>query len=165
MEQKKDKVKANREAVVLDLVNRMKDGLKWEHFAQTFQPINGKTGHKYTGVNRFFLTYALAVNHWEDPRFYTMNQVNGMNLRVKKGSHGCRVEYVSEFDIIQKKDIKSREDLREHLKDLSDEEFEKYCKNNIRTYSKQTVAFKGEQVEGLEKNKPQVLDESTAKVT
>lgn len=162
--EKIDYVKKNREAVVNELIERMQNGnLTWAHFAQAALPMNGETGRKYNGANRFLLTFAIAANGWSDPRFYTIKQVNAMGLSVKKGSHGCRVELWSSYDINQKKMVE-RKELREQLKDLTDEEFENYCKKNIRMLSRQYTVFNGEQVEGLEKYNAPVLDESKANV-
>ena len=162
--EKIDYVKKNREAVVNELIERMQNGkLTWAHFAQAALPMNGETGRKYNGANRFLLTFAIAANGWTDPRFYTIKQVNAMGHSVKKGSHGCRVELWSSYDINQKKMVE-RKELREQLKDLTDEEFENYCKKNIRMLSRQYTVFNGEQVEGLEKYKAPVLDESKANV-
>lgn len=162
--EKIDYVKKNREAVVNELIERMQNGkLTWAHFAQAALPMNGETGRKYNGANRFLLTFAIAANGWSDPRFYTIKQVNAMGLSVKKGSHGCRVELWSSYDINQKKMVE-RKELREQLKDLTDEEFENYCKKNIRMLSRQYTVFNGEQVEGLEKYNAPLLDESKANV-
>ena len=80
-----------------------------QHWKQMWQgnmrPINGHTGRKYTGLNRFWLQHMMYEKNYDDPRFYTFKQVQDMGLKVKKGSKAVQVEFWSLYDPETKKTV------------------------------------------------------------
>ena len=56
-------------------------------------PINGSSGKRYRGINLIRLYMASQEFGYTDPRWMTFKQISEAGGKVKKGSHGMRVEY------------------------------------------------------------------------
>lgn len=56
-------------------------------------PINGSSGKRYRGINMIRLYMASQEFGYTDPRWMTFKQISEAGGKVKKGSHGMRVEY------------------------------------------------------------------------
>ena len=67
-------------------------------------PVNGRSGHQYRGINRFFLMLTAAKRGYRDHRWCTFNQIRdkGWKLVDAKGQ-GVQVEYWFPFDRKEKK--------------------------------------------------------------
>ena len=102
-------------------------------------PFNGASGRRYHGINRFLLQFASQEKGYDDPRWYTFNQVSSAELKVRKGSHGHKVEFWFLWDRENKRSIS----LNEYAK-LSDEEKEK-----VTWTPRYYTVFNGSQIEGL----------------
>lgn len=102
-------------------------------------PFNGASGRQYHGVNRFALQFISQEKGYEDPRWYTFKQVNDAKLKIRKGSHGCKVEYWFLWD-------------RENRKNISMDEYVKLSaedKEKITWTAKYYTVFNGSQIEGI----------------
>lgn len=102
-------------------------------------PFNGYSERKYHGINRIVLQHTSNECGYNDPRWFTFKQVSDMQLKVKRGSHGCKVEYWFLWDPVNKKSIT----MKEYAK-LSVEE-----KKKIIWTARYYTVFNGEQIEGL----------------
>lgn len=76
------------------------------------EPVNGRTGYRYRGINRFYLTLISMDREYQDNRWCTFNQIKdkGWKLVNAKGQ-GVKVEYWFPYDTEEKKSI-SWEELR-----------------------------------------------------
>lgn len=98
-----DKTKAFRQKIADAFVKSLSEDPKnWKkEWMGSHIPINGGTGRRYSGINRFLLQYQMAELETSDPRFYTYRQVEQLNenseesIHVKKGSKGFEVEFWS----------------------------------------------------------------------
>ena len=57
------------------------------------RPQNAFTNRKYSGINSMHLKYTENELGYGDPRWATFRQIKESGLKVKKGSHGEKVEY------------------------------------------------------------------------
>lgn len=101
-------------------------------------PRNGKSGRKYSGLNRFILCNKMFEEKYMDPRFYTFKQIQEMGHKLAKGSHGTKVEFWSFYDPAAKKTLSYAE--AQHLQ-LAGEK--------VVPISRLYTVFNGSQIEGL----------------
>ena len=129
------------------------DGLQWKQgWTARCVAKNGATNYKYNGVNRFKLM--LIQNHFkfEDPRWYTFNQIKdvkgiyhkGQEWKLKKGSKGAQVEYAMPVDKLKNK-ILSWEEFHKL------EKAENFDPGRYRIARKYTHVFHASQIEGVPK--------------
>ena len=98
-----DKTKAFRQKIADAFIKSLsEDPRNWKkEWMGSHIPINGETGRRYSGINRFLLQYQMAAMETSDPRFYTYRQVEQLNekseesIHVKRGSKGFEVEFWS----------------------------------------------------------------------
>lgn len=98
----------------------------WESpWCSSSAPMNGRSLRPYHGINRWWLTFISQVLEYQDPRWYTFNQIadtkgvyhKGETWHLKKGSKGTLVEYWrAPFDATTKKPIKDDDEFQK-LKD------------------------------------------------
>jgi antirestriction protein ArdC len=67
-------------------------------------PRNGESGRNYRGGNRLHLMVRMLENGWEDPRFFTFNQLQKLGAYPEKGSRGSAVEYWDEMPFWKRRD-------------------------------------------------------------
>ena len=107
------------------------------------RPINAVTGKPYKGLNRFMLAMMNEMSIQEglpaDNRWATFYQVQQKGWKLKKGCHGCKVEYWEPHDFEQKKRI----DWEEYLKKSKEEN------SNVGIIAKYFTVFNGRDIEGL----------------
>ncbi len=156
------KVQENRQKLIDQIRAEISKGnLEWHHYLSgKALPHNGETSRPYQGANRLYLALSAAVQGFDDPRWYTFNQVEKMGLKIEKGQKGTRIEKFTVWDKLAKKEIRTRKDLDEITAGLSEEERKQYEKDNLTVYINQYVVFNGQQVKGLEKFVAPTLDES-----
>lgn len=138
-----EKSKTREKLKEMFLESLKEDMIPWHQGWQKFHTMNGKTKHLYKGVNKMLLSYISEERGYDDPRFYTYNQVAELGLKLKdaKGM-GIPVEYWSLYDI----------ELR---KNISIEEYEKFyaedpdLRNNVRWIARNYVVFNAKHVDGL----------------
>ncbi len=90
-------------------------GAKWikEWKGPSMAPFNGVSNKKYRGINRFFLALIAMSYHYDDPRWYTFNQIadfkgtyhKGVKWHLKEGSKAVYVEYYYPYDSKEKKNL------------------------------------------------------------
>lgn len=68
-------------------------------------PRNMQTGREYRGGNRLMLMLEQAERGFTDPRYGTLQQINALGGRVKKGEHGIPVELWKEQPFYERKDV------------------------------------------------------------
>jgi len=98
-------------------------------------PQNAVTNATYKGLNRFNLTFLCNVNEWEDPRFATFKQISDKGWHLKKGSHGCKVEYWMPYNVEEKRVIPWKD------ADLKDK--------NVKLIAKYYHVFNAKDIEGI----------------
>ena len=157
-------INKERAELVRDIVERMKNGdLVWRHFASLAKPHNGEDNRPYRGANVFRLWFAMYVNKWEDPRFFTFNQLGKAGYRIKKGEHASHVELWSTYDKEEKKYYSTESQLKKHLvedKGMTEEEAKQYIDKNAYLRGRTYRVFNGEQLDGIEKWQGIKADES-----
>lgn len=106
-------------------------------------PVNAITGKKYRGLNAFCLALKAMENvengRTVDNRWATFKQIEQAGWKVKKGSHGCKVEYWSPYDFDNKKKISWSEYMREV----------KNTDRNVGLIVKYYPVFNGQDIEGI----------------
>ena len=90
-----EKVQENRKDLVNKIIENMEKGHIWNAGwdINALRSQNIASGAKYNGINRLSLGYAVAFNHYQDPRFITFKQAQDKGWKVKRGEHGYSCEY------------------------------------------------------------------------
>ena len=93
--QTKEKISAYRKEITNEILSCLKQGISpwtkpWNLKYKNFMlPINGLTGKRYNGGNVIHLQAQAIRNNYEDPRWYTFNQVKRIpGAHVKQYSKG-----------------------------------------------------------------------------
>ena len=100
---------------------------------------NGATGRRYSGINQLALQFAAHGMGSTDPRWYTFKQASDAKLRIKKGSHGCKVEFWQLWDREEKRSIT----ISEYTQMPQDRQ------EKIVWTARHYTVFNGTQIEGL----------------
>ena len=100
---------------------------------------NGATGRRYSGINQLALQFAAHGMGSTDPRWYTSKQASDAKLRIKKGSHGCKVEFWQLWDREEKRSIT----ISEYTQMPQDRQ------EKIVWTARHYTVFNGTQIEGL----------------
>lgn len=90
------------------------DGLEWKQgWIDVTSPKNGISGHKYKGINNFYLSLKAYEKGYQDSRWLTFNQIKAAGYSLEKGSKGEKVEYWFPYDLKDQKSIsfKKRDEL------------------------------------------------------
>ena len=69
------------------------------------RPMNGLSGHRYQGINRFMTMLTQFERGYGDPRWLTFNQVRQAGGHVKKGEHGVQIEMWKPRPFWERKDV------------------------------------------------------------
>ena len=108
-------------------------------------PYNGESGRRYNGINRFILMIKSLERGYDDPRWYTFNQVTKMDgCSVQKGEKATPVEYWAIFDTVEKKSMNLSE-YQQFLKDNPDRK-----EDEFKLYVKTAHIFNAAQIDGLQ---------------
>ena len=108
-------------------------------------PYNGESGRRYNGINRFILMIKSLERGYDDPRWYTFNQVTKMDgCSVQKGEKATPVEYWAIFDTVEKKSMNFSE-YQQFLKDNPDRK-----EDEFKLYVKTAHIFNAAQIDGLQ---------------
>lgn len=108
-------------------------------------PYNGESGRRYNGINRFILMIKSLERGYDDPRWYTFNQVTKMDgCSVQKGEKATPVEYWAIFDTVEKKSMNLSE-YQQFLKDHPDRK-----EDEFKLYVKTAHIFNAAQIDGLQ---------------
>ena len=108
-------------------------------------PYNGESGRKYNGINRFILMLKSLEKGYDDPRWYTFNQVTKMEgCSVQKGEKATPVEYWAIYDTVEKKSM-NLSAYQQFLKDHPDRK-----EDEFNLYVKTASIFNAGQINGLQ---------------
>lgn len=108
-------------------------------------PYNGESGRRYNGINRFILMLKSLERGYDDPRWYTFNQVDKMEgCSIQKGEKATPVEYWAMYDTVEKKSM-NLSAYQKFLKDNPDRKEEEF-----RLYVKTAHIFNAGQIDGLQ---------------
>ena len=108
-------------------------------------PYNGESGRRYNGINRFILMIKSLERGYDDPRWYTFNQVTKMDgCSVQKGEKATPVEYWAIFDTVENKSMNLSE-YQQFLKDNPDRK-----EDEFKLYVKTAHIFNAAQIDGLQ---------------
>ncbi len=119
-----------------------------------FNPISQK---RYKGLNAFYL-YALSeMKGYKDPRWLTFKQAKDLGANVKQGEHSANILYWNLYDKSTKQSFSE-----ETVKDLSEEERDKYFDDNVRPVLKYYQVFNAEQCDNMPEYKRTAEQQSMA---
>lgn len=77
---------------------------EWQGISQL--PVNGYSGYRYRGINRFFLMLVAMGRKYNDPRWCTYNQIASKKWKLKNAKgQGVKVEYWFPYDTQEKKSL------------------------------------------------------------
>ena len=83
------------DAVYNQIIDKMSKGdIPWRKAWTGANPRNGKTGHKYSGINMFIL----SMSGYADQRWYTYKQATELGGQVKKGEKSTSVIFWTMFN-------------------------------------------------------------------
>lgn len=105
-----------------------------EQSGATMVPRNGESGRSYSGGNRLNLMCSMIEKGWQDPRFFTFNQLRNIDAGPEKGSRGSAVEYWDRMPFWKRKDV----DVLHHKNNvqvLSEENGVARLKNGAEVYT------------------------------
>ncbi len=97
-----------REMLKEQYLNCLKEGkIPWQAGWKNVKLYNGFSNHQYTGINKMLLQYLSNQRGYEDPRFFTFNQVKDMGLHLNETAkgNGIPIEFWSLYDRKEKKTI------------------------------------------------------------
>lgn len=139
------KSKEYREIIAMEFLNSLKENPReWKQnwsAGQTGWPSNAATNKRYNGINMLHLKHAELKKGYPDNRWCTFKQIQDKGWKLKKGSHGEKVEYWMPYDREERKFI-SWEAARK-LNDAA----------RITAYPKLYTVFNASMIEGIpEKN-------------
>lgn len=135
-----------------DLIKMYIDSLKqekipWRQCWKSELPRNGISNIEYKGINRLILSFVASRRNYEDPRWFTYNQLREKGYKLKNGKgQGVPIEFWSVYNT----KTKERFDLLEYEKIII-ENPEK--KQNFKLICKNYFVFNGSIIEGLPKIK------------
>ena len=69
------------------------------------RPMNGLSGHRYQGINRFMTLLTQLERGYGDPRWLTFNQVRQAGGHVKKGERGVQIEMWKPRPFWERRDV------------------------------------------------------------
>lgn len=108
-------------------------------------PYNGQSGRKYNGVNKLILLFQYLDKGYDDPRWYTFNQVTKMDgCKVRKDEKATPIEFWAVYDTVKKKTI----NLDEYHKILREDPDRK--EDEFRLFAKTAYIFNAAQIDGLQ---------------
>ena len=91
--------KTQRQALVDQIIKDLQSGQPffWKKgWYNRERPQNGISGRAYEGGNAVKLTFISIIKGYKDPRWITLYQADKQGWKIKKGSHGCSIEYYNE---------------------------------------------------------------------
>jgi len=103
---------------------------------------NGISQHRYRGCNALLLGLMAQIKHYQDPRWYTFNQIRDNQYKLIKGSKGVPVEYWLLFNKKENKYL-SFEQAKIEIKKNPD--IEKFLQLRCRT----SYVFNADCIQGL----------------
>jgi len=97
-----------RQEITDEMVAALEEGkIPWEKpWRHGERPMNGLSGHRYQGINRFMTMLVAAERGYGDPRWMTFKQVGEANGHVRKGEHGVPIEVWKPRPFWERKDVK-----------------------------------------------------------
>ena len=97
-----------RQEITDKMVAALEEGkIPWEKpWRQAARPMNGLSGHRYQGINRFMTMLVAAERGYADPRWLTFKQVGEAGGHVRKGDHGVPIEVWKPRSFWDRKDVK-----------------------------------------------------------
>ena len=97
-----------RQEITDKMVAALEEGkIPWEKpWRQAARPMNGLSGHRYQGINRFMTMLVAAEHGYADPRWLTFKQVGEAGGHVRKGEHGVPIEVWKPRPFWERKDVK-----------------------------------------------------------
>jgi antirestriction protein ArdC len=108
-------------------------------------PYNGESGRRYNGINLFMLMFRSIEKGYDDPRWYTFNQVKKMDgCNVRKDEKATPVEFWAVYDTVEKKTI-NLSDYHRILRENPDRK-----EDEFRLYAKTAYIFNAAQIDGLQ---------------
>lgn len=157
----KEKVEEKRKELVDTLLKYIETNPeRWERGwysvsnESAFNPISQK---RYKGLNAFYL-YALGEMHgYKDPRWLTFKQAKDLGANVKQGEHSANIFYWNLYDKSTKQSFSE-----ETVKDLNEEERNKYFEDNVRPVLKYYQVFNAEQCDNMPEYKKTAEQQSMA---
>ena len=96
-----------RQEITDRMVAALEQGdIPWKRpWRSTERPMNGVSGHRYQGINRFMTMLTQFERGYGDPRWLTFNQVGQAGGHVKKGEHGVQIEMWKPRPFWERKDV------------------------------------------------------------
>ena len=117
----------------------------WSNGNSFQPPDNGESGRRYNGINRFILMLKSLEKGYDDPRWYTFNQVAKTGTySIRKGEKATSVEYWAIYDTVEKKSM-NLSAYQKFLKDNPDRKEEEF-----KLYAKTAYIFNAAQIDGLQ---------------
>ena len=108
-------------------------------------PYNGQSGRRYNGINKLILLFQYLDKGYDDPRWYTFNQVTKMDgCKVRKDEKATPIEFWAVYDTVKKKTI----NLDEYHKILHDDPDRN--EDEFRLFAKTAYIFNAAQIDGLQ---------------
>ncbi len=97
-----------RQEITDKMVAALEEGkIPWEKpWRHGERPMNGLSGHRYQGINRFMTMLVAAERGYADPRWLTFKQVMEAHGHVRKGEHGVPIEVWKPRPFWGRKDVK-----------------------------------------------------------
>lgn len=115
-------------------------------------PVSASTGKKYTGTNKFLLTFVGIARNYNSNQWATYNQIQekGWKFKTDKegNSLGKGVGVPVEFFELRDRETK-RTFNRSLLDGMTTEEKEEYIKDNVYLIKRNYIVFNGDVIDGI----------------
>ena len=149
------KTKEFREQISAEFLKTLEEAkasgksLNWqEPWFNGLKPRNGQYNRPYKGINQVFLRFVTNKNNYDDPRWYTFNQIKKMGCHLQKETKGTLVEYWYPWDITDGKKLKWSE-----VKEAEEKN------HKLTLYAYYNTVFNGSCITGLSKYEPETAIE------
>lgn len=137
------KVNTVRDALAEAFVKALnEEQLPWEAMWASQRARNPVTGKTYRGVNALWLAYQAGERGYSDPHWCTFHQAKDKGWNIRKGEHGCKVEFWSIYDTKTRKTVTISEAN-------AIVEADENRKDDLRVTSRFYTVFNAVQIEGI----------------
>lgn len=147
-----------RQEITDKVITQLEQGtIPWEKPWEFVRPLNGATEKAYKGINTLHLMMTARERGYDDPRWMTFKQAQGLGFQVRRGEKGTSIEYWKPPDIGREYEL-HRQRHPEYTKSLED--FTRESAGRLRWTPFYSAVFNAAQVDApvLDRDGKELID-------
>ncbi|MCM1533672.1 MAG: ArdC family protein [Corallococcus sp.] len=154
MNEGNNKLTPEREGLVNSILRNMQENNSiWiQGWTNVGAPISAITGKKYSGINRMYLSNAMAERGYKDNRWLTFKQMEDRGWTFKRDEEGKNLGKNAGVPIeyFELRDKETKKPFNIHILDgMTSEEKQEYVDNNVFPLRKYYRVFNAEVIDGI----------------